>query len=157
MKNLKTYLMLGLLAIAGQASAAGYGMAGCGIGALAFKDEPGKIQIVAATLNDIIVPQTSAITTGTSNCYDGGSDSAVYQYIDSNKDVLRADISRGKGETLSGLLSMMGCPESAVADSALQKNYGRIFVNEKVAPAADISSNIKTVIRENSISCNNQI
>lgn len=157
MKNLNVYFIMGLLAFASQAFAAGYGMAGCGIGGLAWKDEPGNIQIISATLNDVFGSQTFGISTGTSNCTENGSETAVYQYIDSNKEVLRADISRGQGETLSGLLSMMGCSESKQADTALQKNYGRIFVDEKVAPAADISSNIKTVIRENSISCNTQI
>src|SRR6266511_1273208 len=51
-----------------QGSPGKYGAAGCGLGAMAFKDQPGGIQIIAATLNDICANQTFGITFGTSNC-----------------------------------------------------------------------------------------
>ena len=67
-------LVVLLLATAAQADATtasgahkSYGTAGCGLGSLVFGDQPGIIQIVAATLNGI-GGQTFAITSGTSNC-----------------------------------------------------------------------------------------
>ena len=146
-------VLTAMLGLAHQAQAANYGMAGCGLGALAFKDQPGMIQIAAGILNNIISPQTSAITSGTSNCSDAGSDSALNEFIDGNRDSLKTDIARGQGESLSGLLSMMGCADTQVTGSTLQSHYGQIFNEAPIAPAADINSHIKSVIRTNNLSC----
>ena len=42
-----------------------YGTAGCGLGSMAFGDQPGGIQILAATTNGILGNQTFGITFGT--------------------------------------------------------------------------------------------
>ena len=46
-----------------------YGMAGCGLGSLAF--EPGEGQISAATTNGTFYNQFFGISSGTLNCVDG--------------------------------------------------------------------------------------
>lgn len=79
---LKMISALAALFVLSQAHAYHYGMAGCGLGSLVFQDQPGKIQIVAATVNNIVSPQTSAITSGTSGCYEDGSASAKLDYIE---------------------------------------------------------------------------
>ncbi len=110
--------------------AAHYGMAGCGVGALVFKDQPGKIQIVAATLNNFVSPQTSAITSGTSGCYEENSSSAKLDYIEINKVSLKSDAARGNGETLSGLSTLLGCQNSGLFHSEVKTNYNAIFGQE---------------------------
>src|SRR5690349_9857353 len=62
-----------------------YGDAGCGLGALAFGDQQGPIQIVAATLNATGV-QTFAITTGTSNCHGISGSQTSRIFIEANRE-----------------------------------------------------------------------
>ncbi len=109
------------------AMAANYGMAGCGLGALVFQDQPGKIQIVAATLNNIVSPQTFAITSGTSNCFEESRNEVSLRYIESNKTALKEDVSRGQGETLEGLMTLWGCDNKSSIQNNLKQNYNHIF------------------------------
>lgn len=119
------------------AMAANYGMAGCGLGALVFQDQPGKIQIVAATLNNIVSPQTFAITSGTSNCFEESRNEVSLRYIENNKVSLKEDVSRGQGETLEGLMTLWGCQNKSSIQNNLKQNYNQIF-----------NSNESTVILE---------
>ena len=127
---LKKLSLLVVLFVASQAHAYHYGMAGCGVGSLVFKDQPGTTQIVAATLNNITSPQTSAITSGTSGCYDTHGSQAQVNYIDTNKVALKSDIARGNGETLDGLMTMMGCKEVNAVKMEIKNNYKTIFNSE---------------------------
>ena len=122
-----------------------FGMAGCGLGSLAIK-EPGKIQIVASLLN-LTGVQTSAITTGTSGCYEDNGDTAAFKYIDENKEALTVDVSKGQGDTLAGLLRLWGCDNEGNINQSLQSHYGEIFVNQQNTPVYDIGNNMKTIIR----------
>lgn len=126
--------------------AAPYGMAGCGLGALALGDQPGKIQILAATLNNLVSPQTSAITSGTSNCYEGSSQQQASLFIAVNQEALKNDISRAGGETLSGLSQILQCADSDRLGATLQQNYGKIF-NEANGSAEQVSRSIDESIR----------
>ncbi len=128
---MKKHFALALLAAAGMASAAKYGTAGCGIGSLAFGDQKGPIQIVAATLNDILIPQTSAITTGTSNCTEDGValvDRERALFAEANFDVIKQEIAMGKGENVSVLASLYGCDGASVGSfgSAVRAHYAAI-------------------------------
>jgi hypothetical protein len=103
-----------------------YGIAGCGLGALAFGDKPGGIQVIAATLNATGV-QTFAMSTGTSNC--GPSVFAANEtkaFIDNNSVALENDIVRGQGETLTTLSKMMNC-DSSILGVTLKNNYKSIY------------------------------
>jgi len=158
--SLVAAMLLLMMTINGNAAGAkrGYGMAGCGLGALALGDEPGKIQILAATLNNLVSPQTSAISTGTSNCTDYSGDVAESLYIDGNREALKVDVSRGHGETLAALLNLYGCSANGTVGSQLQNNYGVIFnSNAQMLPAADINSSIKSVIRSSDNRCASHI
>jgi hypothetical protein len=137
--------LVSLSLISGSAFAASYGMAGCGVGALVLGDQPGKIQILAATLNNIISPQTSAITSGTSNCFED-SQTASAMFITVNKTALSKDISRGSGESLAGLSKILKCSDSDKLGNVLQKSYGEIFPSEKTSPA-EINDSIRKTIR----------
>lgn len=138
----KIYFIAALLVLS-QAHAYHYGLAGCGIGSLAFQDQPGKIQIFAATLNNIISPQTSAITSGTSGCYETGGSAAKLNYIETNKLSLKVDAARGQGETLEGLMTLLGCEEQNTIQNEIKNNYNSIF-NE------DSASEILKAIQSNS-------
>lgn len=102
-----------------------YGVAGCGLGSLAFGNQPGFMQVFAATLNGTGV-QTFGITTGTSNCGPGMFAKAeINTFIQSNSIALENDIVRGQGETLNTLNNMLGC--DAQFSSTLQKNYKDLY------------------------------
>lgn len=102
-----------------------YGTAGCGLGSLAFGNQQGAIQIIAATLNGTGV-QTFGITTGTSNCGPGlFAKAEINTFIQSNSVALENDIVRGQGETLSTLNNMLGC--DAQFSNTLQQNYKNLY------------------------------
>jgi len=137
-----------MLLLAGSSSFAyNYGMAGCGLGSMAFRDQPGKIQIVAALLNHFVVPQTSAISTGTSNCTEVSSADVANQYIESNSDSLKKDIAQGSGETLKGLLTLWGCGNVEKVGANLQSNFQQIYDGSD--NNVELGTNLKKVIRQN--------
>lgn len=144
---LRKILFVGLLLGVSAAHAEKYGMAGCGVGSLVFEDKPGMIQIVAGILNDVISPQTSAITSGTSNCYEDNGRAASEMYIEANKLALQEDVSRGQGETLAGLLTIWNCNDSTGISSTLQKNYSQIFAAPVTSQA--IKSSMQSTIKNN--------
>lgn len=120
MKLLSAFIALGLV-LAGNAALAekkkslhdqftgqNYGTAGCGLGSVVFGDQPGMIQVVAATLNSTGY-RTFAISSGTSNCGEAGKSARANQFIEVNKVALENDLSRGAGESIVALSEVMGC------------------------------------------------
>jgi hypothetical protein len=149
MKRLLFLVAILAMGMASSAFAADYGMAGCGLGAMAFKDQPGKIQIVAATLNNLISPQTSAITSGTSNCV-GNPQTASAMFITVNQQALRTDISRGNGESIASLSKILNCSDADQLGTSLQKNYSTIFPAENTS-ATQINDSIRSTIKSDSV------
>jgi hypothetical protein len=109
-------------------SGQGYGMAGCGLGSIAFGPKKGMIQIVAATLNATGY-QTFGISTGTSNCKPDMNDTqrTAALFITVNRDTLAKDISRGNGEALENFSEIVGCGNARALGGKLQQNFNRIF------------------------------
>lgn len=118
------------------------GPAGCGLGhiILGGKDMP----LIAATLNGT-GGQTFGITTGTSECNQGGRDMAILNYIQNNKIALEKDIARGQGESIVALAQITGCANESQLSSALKGHYSEIFPTAERA-AAQITDSIKSVI-----------
>jgi hypothetical protein len=127
------------------ASGQGYGMAGCGLGSILFGPQDGGIQIVAATFNGTSANQTFAITSGTSNCMPGGSHRAEL-FIQVNKEALAKDISRGRGETVDNLASILGCSDPRALGTQLQSHFSQIFPSEKT-DSTQVTHSIFGVIR----------
>jgi len=144
MRRLLFGVVLAACLCASTAFADNYGMAGCGLGAMAFKDQPGSVQIFAATLNNLISPQTFAISSGTSNCVDNPN-TASAMFIQVNKDALRTDISRGTGDSLASLSKILKCSDSDKLGVSLQKNYQTIFPSD-TTPADKINDSIRSTI-----------
>lgn len=112
-----------------QLSGQGYGLAGCGLGSIAFGPKPGAIQIVAATLNGTGM-QTFGITTGTSNCDIPTMGQQAAVFIEVNREILAKDASRGQGETIENLAAILNCSDAAAFGQGLQGNFGEIFKKE---------------------------
>ena len=131
-----------------------YGDAGCGLGSLAFGDQQGGIQILAATLNATGI-QTFGITTGTSNCSGISGGQATRIFIEANREALAKDVSRGSGETIGTLTWLNGCTDSRSVGVALQKNFSVIFPSEDVSTDAVTAAVIKTLTDDKMLACQN--
>ncbi len=123
-----------------------YGVAGCGLGSMAFGDQQGAIQIFASTTNGLFGTQTFGITTGTSNCGPGLLAMGTKNFVDANREAVAKDISRGEGEAIGALTWMNGCRDSTQVGATLQRNFGRIFPSES-ASNEDVANAILDVLR----------
>jgi hypothetical protein len=128
----------------------GYGMAGCGLGSMAFGNQPGIIQVLATTTNGISANQTFGITTGTSNCTDSATMAKKTElFIIGNREAVERDIARGTGESVSSLAAIVGCADASAFGAELKRNYGTIF------PSAAASANqvSETILNTAASSC----
>lgn len=126
-----------LFGASAMAKSSGYGDAGCGLGAMVLGSEKGWTQVFAATLNGTSGNQTFGITSGTSNCTDGGAvamEKQVPHFVEVNRFALAKEAARGGGETVSGLANLLGC-DSGVLGKNMQKNYDQLFVDSNMEPA----------------------
>ena len=126
-----------------------YGSGGCGLGSYLFGEKTEKHwQILGATTNQMIVPQTYAITSGTSNCSSEGKSASLDAFVETNRVSLADDVARGHGETLAGLSHVIGCTDSDALGKTLQKSYADIFPNKDV-DAPSVSRSIRRTIKSN--------
>ena len=146
--------MTALTAGAGVAAADPYGTAGCGLGSMAFGNKPGLIQVLAATTNGLFGTQTFGITTGTSNCGEAAVGVAgAKAFIQTNREALAKDISRGGGETIANLATLSGCADAHAVGGTLQRNFSTIFPSATVSDIA-VSDSVVDVMRgDASLSC----
>lgn len=111
-----------------------YGMAGCGLGTLVISDNSTWPQVAVWFLNNSIAPQTSAITTGTSNCTEAMPEEAARQeqetFVQVNFSNLSKEAAQGNGQILSAMAELLGCAENG-DDSAFAQlsadRYSAIF------------------------------
>jgi hypothetical protein len=128
-----------------------YGAAGCGLGSLLFGDQPGLVQVLAATTNGTFGNQTFGITTGTLNCGEpavGRGGAALF--IEGNREALAKDVSRGQGETITTLSHLAGCKDPAAVGAALKAQHGAVFG----APAEQVTEKVLSTLKSDaSLSC----
>jgi hypothetical protein len=129
---------MGIMLGAARAQAQGYGMAGCGLGSLVFKND-GMVQILAATTNGTFGNQTFGITSGTSNCTSGGVVKAQREqaaFAEVNFQDLKRNMATGGGEFLTSFSSLLGCEDAAKPAFAkmTQTKYENILPTEKTSP-----------------------
>ncbi len=131
-----------------------YGMAGCGLGSLIFgPDNEPVAQVLAATTNGTFATQTFGITSGTSNCVDGGVIRAEREqaaFAEVNFDDLKRNMAAGGGEYLRSFSSLLGCEESArpAFFKMSQDRFETILPSEKAGPL-DLVVATKAQIRAN--------
>ena len=113
-----------------------YGMAGCGLGALAFEGENDKVsQVLAATTNGTFGTQTFGITSGTSECTTDGvikSERAREAFAEANFESLTREMAQGEGEHLRAFASLMGCSDGSFGDFSrlTQRQYAHIVPHD---------------------------
>jgi hypothetical protein len=130
-----------------------YGTAGCGLGAMAFKDQPGGIQIIAATLNGICANQTFGITFGTSNCGPSLFAQGTRNFVEANREVLAKDIARGEGEAVGALTVINACPDSRAVGIALQRRFVAIFPSADTSDAQVTDAILQTLHADPALGC----
>lgn len=137
--------------ITGQPGA--YGSAGCGLGAMAFKDQKGGLQIIAATLNGICANQTFGITFGTSNCGPSLFAQGTRNFVEANREVVAKDIARGEGEAVGALTVINACPDSRAVGVALQRRFSAIFPSASATDAEVTDAILETLRADPSLGC----
>jgi hypothetical protein len=130
-----------------------YGTAGCGLGSLVFGNQPGAVQILAATTNGTFASQTFGITTGTSNCGAGLIAQGTKNFVEANRETLAKDMSRGQGETIGALTVMAGCADSRQVGAVLQDKYGQIFTSESATSDEVAKALLDTLKADASLGC----
>ncbi len=138
----KIILGAALLALTSTSFAA-HGPAGCGLGALIFKDSEGLVMnILAATFNGSSGNQTFGMSTGTLGCEDAKTAKvASVSFVEGNMVSLSNDVAKGQGETLDAYLSIVKAELSSTV--SLQANYSTIF---STSNAAEIDAKIKALL-----------
>ena len=148
-------LAMGTTAVLSTAHAKeGYGTAGCGLGSLLFGNEPGIVQVLAATTNGTFGTQTFGITSGTSNCVDTKASAAsTAAFIQANRETVSKEIARGSGETISSITTLAGCADAAAVGSTLQSEFTTIFPNEQISDIAVSDSVVKALQSHPELAC----
>ncbi len=159
MRTLKTFVVaVAVLAASGPLAApksvgGKYGTAGCGLGSLAFQNQPGGVQILAATTNGTSANQTFGITSGTSNCEPGLLAQGTKNFVDANREVLAKDAARGEGEAIGALAVLNQCKDMKAVGAALQRDYATIFPSENTTNEAVTDALLKTLHSDPSLGC----
>ena len=130
-----------------------YGTAGCGLGSMAFGDQPGGIQILAATINGILGNQTFGITFGTSNCGPGLLAQGTRNFVEANRELLAKDMARGGGESIGALTVLHGCADSRAVGAALQARFPVVFPSGSVSDAEVADAILETLRADPSLGC----
>lgn len=146
---LSTCLTVIAVAMASTSFAASYGAAGCGLGSIVFQDQPGVMQVLAATTNGTSGNQTFGITSGTSNCGSPlfASNNQINNFVAQNMDTLARDIAQGKGATLTAFAELLQIPTAQQGEfaSKLQASFDKVFTSDQVV-MADVIDNTVNVI-----------
>jgi len=134
-----------------------YGMAGCGLGSLAIQENTILHQLGASFVNNIITPQSSAITSGTSNCTDKPRETASLEqevFIAANLNSISKAAAQGSGEHLDALGEVFGC--SIEGTEALkemcQTKFDAIFSN---SDSQVVLGNLREEIKSNPATAEN--
>ncbi|TGL86638.1 DUF3015 domain-containing protein [Leptospira congkakensis] len=141
--------------ISNPVSAEPYGMAGCGLGSMVpvWKNDIG--QVLAATTNGSLSSQTFGITSGTSNCTTDGivrADRIQEVFVTYNEGPLEVETTRGTGERIRTIASLLGCPtHDQELGKLMKEQHSYIFelTNDDSVPRSKlILSRLKSKIAE---------
>ncbi len=122
---------------------------GCGLGSTLIENQDTTISQLAATfLNGTSGNQTFGITSGTSNCDKPSSfvsNDKLHKFVNDNMDSIAMDISKGQGENLTTLASMMGVKDKALFSKKLQSNFDKIYLSENTTSSQVIDNIAKYI------------
>ena len=155
--NFKTTLAIGaIITLPFSAFAAGENNVGCGLGTHVFEGQSGVgPQVMAATTNGTSGNQTFGITFGTLGCTSDGMVPKVKKtalFIDGNMERLARDMSRGDGESLNSLSSLIGVQEDQKAqfNALVKSNYTAIYKEDTAVSSTEVIAALRTVLASDS-------
>ena len=128
---------------------------GCGLGTKLFEGKSGIFpQILAVTTNGTLGNQTFGISSGTSGCDPDGTivyNAAVLRYMGERIDDVALAMSRGGGESLDTLASLIGMSDEdkPVFFEMTQANFARIYPTAETT-AEEALLNLQLVMAEDS-------
>jgi hypothetical protein len=151
---MKKILLVAAIAVAPSfAMAAGENNIGsCGWGAKLFDGQSGVApQVLGATTNGTFGNQTFGITSGTSGCTQNGTVHSTWKtamFIDGNKEQLARDMSKGSGETLDSLATLIGvrAEHRTAFNRVTKEHFAQIFSGE--ASSAQVTAALKQVLSQ---------
>lgn len=161
MKLMLSFVAASTLVVAshGVAKADGYGVAGCGLGAMLIGSKPGMVQIFAATTNGLFANQTFGITSGTLGC--GASAAAgmasAKSYVETNRQSFAKDVARGQGETIANLSQLAGCADATAVATKLQANFKTVFPTAAASDTQVSASTVNLLKTDASLQCSKLI
>ncbi len=123
---------------------------GCGMGSVLLRGQSGIVlNLLATFLNNISGNQTFGITTGTSGCTQNGriagGTGKLFAFMENNLDQFAIDASRGHGETIDAVASIMDMPADKVGSIAKQ-NFAVLF-NGEDADAVSVSLKMSELLK----------
>lgn len=147
---MKKFLAAAAVCVALSAAPAHADNVGCGLGAVLLKGNSGMaVNLIATFLNGISANQTFGITTGTSGCTQNGRISGgtgrLFAFMENNLDQFAIDASRGHGETINAVASIMDVPADKVGSVAKQ-NFALLFNGEN-ADAVSVSLKMTELLK----------
>jgi len=153
MKNTRKYQYACLAILAGAFSVsahANYGMGGCGLGSIIFRDNNGFEQVFAVTTNSIYSNHTSGMTSGTSNCTENSGRVAAETFITINRVALEKEAARGDGESMNTLAQVLKCDNAAAFSSAVNGSFQEIF-GEPGARSQEVLQKMESALKSNTV------
>ena len=144
-KNLLLGGVLGLIMMASTPSFAIDSTGGCGLGSMAWKGHSGIIpQVLAMTTNGMFL-NTVGVTLGTSGCdpngrVTGGTGKLVLAVIENNMEQFAMDASRGQGETIETIASILNVDSKELGEKTKQ-HFAFLFTDENTE-AVDLTLKI---------------
>jgi hypothetical protein len=124
-----------------------YGMAGCGLGSLLVEGEERHndklMQVISGFINNYFFPQTSAITSGTSNCTDTPKSVARMEqevFLSANINAMTKEAAQGDGQHLAAFAEVLGCGDARSVSSfseLSQERFDTIFADTNPTAVLD--------------------
>ncbi|OVE75805.1 hypothetical protein BVX98_07030 [bacterium F11] len=121
-----------------QAAGGSHPMGGCGLGYIWYGKNATSVsgQSCAHTTNNTVASNLFGITSGTSGCTPDGLVSIskkTERYVEVNYDSLRADIAKGQGEYIEGLVNLLGVKDvkKSTVVLMLKKDFATLFPNQE--------------------------
>ena len=151
-KTIGQFSLLAVISLISPVAYAEDNVGSCGWGSKLFEGDKGVApQVLAVTTNGFTGSQTVGISSGTSGCTRNGvvrSNWHSVQYIEENKTRLAEDISRGNGDSLDGLATVLGiteAPTRALFKRQSQLHFAEVFPATN-ATGETIAANLKRVM-----------
>lgn len=146
-------VVTGVLLMAASSFALADNGPGCGAGAMIFKGQSGVApHVLAATTNGSFGNQTFGMTFGTLGCNANSTISVMAStFIDQNMEQLAADVSRGEGEYLSALMTLLKIEDADKSHfkSVMKERFDTIFPDQN-ATSDQTLSQLESIMQSDS-------